>query len=267
MHKSAKLLLCAVLSAGVFAGCSSDKKADSTSSSISAAVQDNLVLGTKSDKSQKVTLTNETGYDIESVTLQPAEMSSNPVNLVPSKDVWKKDTKADLYIDSSNQNQSSLVFKVTAKDGDSTKEMEIASFPADRLGDDAVLKLENGQLILSWVKDGKAMSTLDSTSDKASSEQSNNDENEAAAAPEEETPAENEAPADDTPTVDEPAADEPTYTEPVYEEPVYNEPVYEEPVYEDPVDNTTPSDPGADMPSQDDENCINPGDVILNPNA
>lgn len=251
MRHSAKLLLAAVVAAGLFAGCSKgDDKTSSTSSISVSTVKKSLDFGKDEANSQKVELTNETGLDIESIALVRPELSSNPENLMPSGEVWDKGEKANLFISEENKQAELLNLEIKAKSGDEEKTYTLTNLPLSELAETAALKLEGDNLYLTWMKDGSEHSTLQADS-------SQNSETPEGAVVEVQTEVveqvPEEAPAEDAPYV-------PEYVEPVYQEPVYEDPgTVDQPVVEEPA---APS-----VPSQGEENCVNPGDLVLNPDA
>lgn len=240
MKKITKAVLAGMVMAGILGGCTSkDDQKDSQSSVASIQKEENIVLGDQNSENKKITLKNETGKNIVSFTLAPAELSSIPDNMLKNNAVWKDGKEADLYLDSQQAESESLLLTVKLADGSlsghSTRqaaaenesadsqassqsdeeEYSLYSFPVSRIGRDAVLTIEDGQLVLSW-KDGNE--TLSTKTDQANTEES--------------VPAEPEQPEEDVQEPEEPAQEEQPEQDPAAsDQPVFQEPVYEEPVY------------------------------------
>lgn len=343
MNISTKRLLSALVVAGFFfAGCSSNGDSSSSqASSISTVVKETLVFGTPTSQALKVVLTNDTGLDIDSIQLAPAETNVTPPELMPENSQWKAGEQAELYLQSADQTLH-LALKVSgSKDGKkesysidpfpiaalfeaatinaansassetskaSTKASSESSSTSDStLSIQSILKLDDQDLVMTWRQDGETLSSKDyefSESDPEDEGENTNGEDEEVVVTEEivTEPAAPQTPAQEP--VSEPVYNEPIVDQqPIVQEPVYTTPgndlYYDDPVYYPPVESTTPSSPAVDpsyntpiynptpapttpsspapttpttpttpsVPSQSGDNCVNPGDLILNPNA
>lgn len=220
MKRTSAILLAAGMAASVLAGCSGNTDKNESSASISQTqASKNLVLGVKNSSSKKVTLTNKTGLTIDSLTLQPEGENQPGKNLIPQGESWKAGSRADLYLTEEEQLAGNLVLTIGAKEGDQQRSYSLYNVPTSSLANMAELNLQQDQLSLSWLQDGKVVSTSSNDTSAISSQES--------------TEPSQDVQEDQT-IEDQPS--EPVYIEPVYEEPAYQEPVYEEPVYEEPVD-------------------------------
>lgn len=261
MKKAPALLLAFGLLGGLLAGCSNGSQKESSTSANREPINENLVLGTKNSSSKKVSLTNKTGETIDSITLslQPSGSDSQAKNLIPDGESWKPGARADLYLTEEEQLSNSLQMSVQLRNGSQTRTLSINNVPASSLGATAELNIQDDQLYLSWLQDGKVVSTLDGPA--ASSSQTSEENQDSAPVDESEDPSAQQP-------------SEPVYIEPVYEEPTYEEPAYQEPVYEEPVDEDLYYDDyQADDGTQDvyedqtgvDEYGYSTDEIVLNP--
>ncbi len=161
----------------------------------------------------------------------------------------------------------------------------------------SILKLEDEELVMTWRQDGQTMSSQDYEAPEISDE-GVVDEAEVTVeeSVEEPTPPVTQptTPVEETPSYSEPVVETPTVQEPAYTEDDY---YYSDPVYIPPTTSTAPSSPVVDptygtpivnpteapstptapatssggaatstpaVPDQGGENCVNPGDLILN---
>ncbi len=308
---------------------SSEESSSSQASSISTVVKENLVLGTKTSQALRLVITNMTDLDIDSVKLVPIESDENVTSpeLMPRQSQWKNGDQADLYVQSGDKSIG-MSLEIQAKEDGETVTYTMPVFPTAALFDAAllasesktsetsstasstssqtstssresnsrssltlqsILKVEDGELVMTWRQDGQTMSSQDFEAPEPIVEEV-----------EEEQVVEEPVVEDQTPTTPSVSQQEPTYTEPVVETPTVQEPTYsqddlyyDEPIYIPPTTSTTvPSSPVVDpnygtpivnpteapstptapdttvttpsVPDQGGENCVNPGDLILN---
>ncbi len=159
----------------------------------------------------------------------------------------------------------------------------------------SILKLEDDELVMTWRQDGQTMSSQDYEAPVSVEEEIVVDETTDQSVESQPQEPDQTTPTVETPTDTQPVVETPTVQEPTYGE---NDYYYDEPIYIPPttdVPSTTPSSPAVDptygtpivnpteapstptspssgdttittpsVPDQGGENCVNPGDLILN---
>lgn len=188
---------------------------------------------------------------------------------------------------SSSTSTSSSSSSSTSKSTDSTLSIQ------------SILKLDGEDLVMTWRQDGQTMSSKDYVLPESEEVNVEVDVDEVV----DSVTSSDTTPAQE-PVVSDPVySEQPVINQqPIVQEPVYtpsDDLYYDDPVYYPPVESTTPSSPAVDpsyntpiynptpapttpsspapttpttpttptVPSQSGENCVNPGDVILNPEA
>lgn len=229
MAKSRSLILAALLAAGVLTGCTTNKPEQNSTSNTTEQTTSRLILGTKSTASQKVVLTNKTGYPIIKVVLKPAGSTQAETNLLAEGKTWDQNKQADLYIAPEDQKVDNLNLTITIKNGDEEKTYQFDGFPVDTIGDAADLELDGEALVIK---------TKDDKTNASHASESQADANPSIAS--------EEPVIDDTEVIDsqQPSMEDSSSTVDPSLQPSVQEPVYIEPVYIGP-DGTEedPSDP------------------------
>lgn len=231
------------------------------------------------------------GMSLEIQAKQDGETLTYTMPVFPTAALFEAATATQDSRTSSTSSASS-----TASSASSTSSRKSSqSSSRSTLSLQSILKLEDDELVMTWRQDGQTMSSQDYEAPEPVEEDIVVDETiEEPEDPQSQEPAQT-TPAVETPTSTQPVVETPTVQEPTYGEDdyYYDEPIYIPPTTSD-VTTTTPSSPAVDptygtpivnpteapstptapssggttttpsVPDQGGENCVNPGDLILN---
>ncbi|MBD5423754.1 MAG: hypothetical protein HDR44_01330 [Allobaculum sp.] len=200
---------------------------------------------------------------------------------------------AAMVIQDSRTSSTSSTSSTASSTSSASNTSSTTSSQSSTLSLQSILKIEDDELVMTWRQDGQTMSSQDYEAPVPVEEEIAVDET-----IEESEEPQTQEPVQTTPTVETPTSTQPVVETPTVQEPTYVEDdyYYDEPIYIPPtsdVSTTTPSSPAVDptygtpivnpteapstptssggtttttpsVPDQGGENCVNPGDLILN---
>lgn len=263
MKKAIICLMLALCIGGVLAGCgkkeNDTKKAETKKETVKQETEEEyLVIGNETEDAIDILLKNSTGQDITALSVKTSDKTEYPASMMKTGDVLKAGETAELFYTpestgtadtdaASTDKAINIVYsvQVTLADG---KVLELSSFGMEDIKEEAELCLEDEVGFVKYVS--KASGDSVSTKEQELGAKAQRDAAEAAAAQ-----AAAEAAAAQAAAEAAAAAQVESYSEETYSG-GYTEPAYTEPAQQAPVE---------EAPAQGSEGCLNPGDVVINP--
>lgn len=220
------------------------------------------IIGNRTEKAFDIFIKNNMGQDITGITVKASNKTEYPANMMKTGQILKGGEVAEFFytpedvVSTDNEMTEKAInvtysVQITLADG---SQIELSSLGFEDIKKDVELCLEDGVGFVEYISKSSGMTV--STKEQELGAKAQREAAAAQAAQETQAAQESQAMQEQNTF-----QQQETYTDNTYNEPVYSEPEYQQPEEQVPQEQQPQELP----PEQNSEGCLNPDDVIINP--